>query len=193
MAVNGSAVIINTVMRYCALCLVVVLLCVSGCTKKEKVVIRLNDIQITEREFLAAYQASPYYGQGNDSLEAFINQYISKKMILNEAERLGLDKGPQFLADLQSYWEQELLKLTLSKANSELPAVDVSDQEVEAFFARQQQALFPDKQLADVKSTIKDYLVKERRKEQLQQWLSHITKQARVEVDYTAIGAAIAK
>jgi hypothetical protein len=166
-----------------------ILLCSSGCTKKEDAVIRLDDIAITEDEFLRSFQSSAFAAQGQAGLKSFLDQYISKKMILREAERLGLDKDPEFLSGIQQYWEQELMKMTLSKKNQEFLGAGVSDRIVEAYYNEHSQDMFAGRPLADdVRAQIKAFLARERQKRMLQQWVEGLKRKTSIQVDYKRLG-----
>ena len=156
----------------------------SGCAGKEPVAIRIDDVEISKNEFLQAYQKSPFYFQKNGDPNAFLDPYVSQKVILREAERLGLDRDPQFLVDVQQYWEQGLLKLMLTQKNQELSrAVAVGDSEIETYFDQNKETHFAQKTLDDVRQQIKAFLVREKQKAALQKWVDDLKKESKIEID----------
>lgn len=177
-------------MRIVLYCLIALLaLCnVPACFQKEKPVVRINDIRVDREEFLNAYRASPFVTQGNSGFKDFLDQFITKKLILDEAERRGLDKDAELLAGIQQYWEQELLKLTLSRVRMEISAVPVTDAEVWKYYEQKGAEFFAGRPLDEVKMTIREFLVRERQKETMQKWLDEMKKNASIEIDYAHLG-----
>ena len=114
---------------------VIFLLFICGCAKKEKEVIKINDIEITREEFEAAFKSSSLADEGEAKRKEFLDIFISRKLMLVEAQRLGLDKDPKFLQNVQLFWEQSLLKLVLEKKMNELSLViNVDNKEVIDFY-----------------------------------------------------------
>src|SRR5205807_1079785 len=117
--------------------------------------------------------------QGQAGLQIFLDQYIAKKIILNEAEKVGLDKDPQLLSDIQQYWEQELLKLMLSRINQELSGGEPGEAEIQSYFARNKDA-FAGKDLPVVHSQSRDFLIRERQRQVLENWIGALKKRAAI-------------
>ena len=98
---------------------VIILLILGGCAKKEKPAIEIGEIKVTADEFKEAFRASRFAEYKELGHADFLNTFLKRKLILKEAERLGLDKDPEFLKDVQYFWEQSLLKLVLARQSKE--------------------------------------------------------------------------
>lgn len=158
-----------------------------GCAKKEKAAIEIGDIKISKEEFFQDYQNSSFYNQKD--IEGFLDQYISKKLILREAERLGLDKDPKFMTDIKQYWEEGLLKLILTqKSNQFSPMAVVTEEAIANFYNKNKDTLFAGKDLAIVRQNIQDYLIREKQKEALDHWVSTLKQNINVEVHKQVLG-----
>jgi hypothetical protein len=158
-----------------------------GCAKKEQAALQIGDIKISKQELLDDYQSSSFY-QIKD-FQGFLDQYISKKLILLEAERRGTDKDPKFLADIKQYWEEGLLKLTLSDKNNEFSSMAVVTQEsVESFYNQNKDSLFAGKDLTAVQQNIHDYLAREKQKEALSRWVESLRQNTKVNVNKEVLG-----
>jgi len=96
------------------------LLC--ACVKKaqDPVALTVGNISITQSEFEAAYKASPQ-GVANtpDNRKQFLEAYALRMMVLQEAVSEGLDKDPQFLKEVEHFWQQALAKLVMEKKTKE--------------------------------------------------------------------------
>jgi hypothetical protein len=158
-----------------------------GCQKREQAAIQIDDIYITPQEFQQAYQT-----QSNIPPEEFLDQYISKKIILREAERLGLDRDPQFLADIQQYWEQGLLKRILTKKRDE-ETPQISNEEIARYYQENRNKLFVLKSLEESKDEIKSFILREKQNQALNQWVEDAKKKAYIHIDHAALGISKGK
>jgi len=109
----------------------------SGCCQNFNVsadkdtIISVNDYNITRKEFENEFKASAY---GKiDTPEArkdFLNTLIDRKLILQYAQKEGLDKKKNFLRSIEKFWEQSLLKVALDRKTKEIESkISVSDWE----------------------------------------------------------------
>ena len=110
--------------RYIVIC---VLLCFvllnGGCAPQEKPAIIIGTINTSAEEFESAFNKSIFARSPTPEVrQGFIDTYIDRKLILKEAEKQGLDKDKDFLASVQLFWEQSLLKLVLNAKIKELSA-----------------------------------------------------------------------
>ncbi|HOW43188.1 MAG TPA: hypothetical protein PLF03_05950 [Candidatus Omnitrophota bacterium] len=165
--------------------LTIVVAACCGCEQKAKPAIKIGDIGISAAEFNESFSAfRKARGQSADRKE-FLDTYVTRKLILIEAEQLGLDKAPQFLQDLQLFWEQSLLKLMLARKVNEVSVrVRVDDKEIEEYYLRHKEKDFPDKELAQVYDQIKILLFKVKQRLAMQRWTDELKKRTAVEIDY---------
>jgi hypothetical protein len=156
-----------------------------GCAKKEKPAIAIGSIAITAEEFEQAYQKVRSSRSGEVSRKEFLDTLVTRKLILQEAEVLGLDKDQQFLESLQLFWEQALLKLVLARKLNELTLVSrVSEKEVSDYFERHKENDFQGKELAEVHDQIKTLIHRIKQQLELQRWTSSLKKRANINIDY---------
>ncbi|MCU0665480.1 MAG: SurA N-terminal domain-containing protein [Candidatus Omnitrophica bacterium] len=105
---------------------------ISGCVKSNDsaggtVLARVNNYKITQDEFEEEFRSSAYYA--NDTLQSrknFLNLLINRKLIMQDAQKKGLDKDRDFLKMIQRFWEQSLLQRAFEAKNRSLDA-QVSD------------------------------------------------------------------
>lgn len=162
---------------------------IYGCAPKEKTVVKIGDIELTQREFEAAFKNSPNgIDPSEKSRKQFLQALISRKLILKEAEKMGLDKDPQFLDGVQLFWEQSLLKLVLNEKIMELSArIKISEPEVKAYY-EQHKTEFTGKSEADAAKQIALELFKEKQKKALEDWANSLRKNTKIKVDYKLLG-----
>ena len=170
---------------------VLVILILSGWiwVKKDKPVITIGSIKVTKKEFERAFATSQFTHEAAGAKAVFLDIFISRKLILREAERLGLDKDPAFLEDVQLFWEQALLKRTLARKVNELSAgIMVTDKEVRNFYVAYKEDRFPNKELSEVYGEIKMLLFKDKQVEAVERWSESLKDKARITIDYQALG-----
>jgi hypothetical protein len=162
-----------------------VMLLFAGCAKKEKPAIAIGPITITAAEFEQAYQKSKISRSGTLSRKEFLDVLVTRKLILQEAEELGLDKDPQFLDSLQIFWEQALFKLVLARKLNELSlSGKISEKEISDYYFRHKDSDFQGKELAEVHDQIRMLLFRIKQQLQLQNWTKALKKNAKVSIDY---------
>jgi hypothetical protein len=163
----------------------------AGCShaKPEPAVIKIGSIKITQTEFEQAYKVLTGKPGDPASKKEFLDTFISRKLILREAERLGLDRDPAFLSDIQLFWEQSLLKLVLDRKIKELAtAVSVNDDEVIALYNAHRDAEFKGKDIAAVYDEIKYSLLKEKQRQAIQEWVNSLRGGTRITTDDKKLG-----
>ena len=105
---------------------------VSGCMNnppgvKEKVVAKIDKFELTVDDFkegvnpllVKKYSVHSSKQQKDQILE----ELIAKEILLQEAQRLNLDKQRSFMKEIEGYWEQALMKSLINKKLKELSAL----------------------------------------------------------------------
>ena len=165
--------------------LTIILLSAWGCVKKEKAAIKIGEIEVSVEEFDMAFKSSRFLNGKGTQRREFLDTFISRKLMLKEAEKLGLDKDPSFLQDIQLFWEQSLLKLLLSKKIKELTAnIKIEDKMISDYYEQHKNENFSDKQLKDVYSQIKAALIKEKAGRAITDWANSLKNKTKIEIDY---------
>lgn len=104
--------------------LLFVILLAAGCgrapTQKE-VLARVNNYEITKEEFYDEFKASAHAKERTlEAKKEFLKNLIDRKIILQDAQKKGLDRDEEFLKMIQRFWEQSLLKLAVEKKAEEI-------------------------------------------------------------------------
>ncbi|MFA5119219.1 MAG: hypothetical protein WC695_10340 [Candidatus Omnitrophota bacterium] len=176
-------------MRKSAVFMVFLVLILTGCAQEEKPAITIGNILVSAKEFDDAFKASGFASGGQGRKKEFLEFFISRKLILKEAEGLGLDKDPQFLRSVQLFWEQSLLKLALSRKINELAvAARVDDTLIKNYYDQNKEKEFSGKELPEVYDQIKWFLFKLQEKKALQSWTESLHKKNAIAVDHALLG-----
>ncbi|MBD3263857.1 MAG: hypothetical protein GF375_01990 [Candidatus Omnitrophica bacterium] len=166
------------------------LIVIASCASKDedKVAIRINGIDITVSEFEKSFEASNMAYAEDEGKKTFLDMLISRKLILKEAEEAGLDKDPEFLSDIQLFWEQSLLKRMLARKIKELAGmVSVSEEEINEYYQSRKEH-FADSELEEVYDRIRWVLLQRKQEEAVKNWIESLRDNAEVKIDYQALG-----
>ncbi len=119
---------------------VILLLFISGCgqkheTRDDRVLAKINDYELKVSDLKEAADPAllkqyASYSPIKDK-EQLLEALISKEVLLQEAQKLDLDKEKSFMKEIEGYWEQALLKSLISKRIKELAVnITVTDREI---------------------------------------------------------------
>ena len=117
-------------------------LLLTACAKKEaseKIVAVVNDYKMTGEDFNYESKEVLHMGKALGDIpvtkEAVLDALIIKEILLQEAERRGLDKDKGFMKTIELYWEQTLIRNLLTKKSSEIEkAVTVYGGEITDYY-----------------------------------------------------------
>lgn len=113
----------------------------------DRIIANVEGCEITVDDFKEALRASlsNKYASANNLKTKFdiLDDLITKKLLILEAQNKNFDKDAAFLKEIQHYWEQALIKRVLNEKLSELSLkIDVKDSEAEKeYFRMRQKAL----------------------------------------------------
>lgn len=103
-----------------------------GCAKKPEkgqVVAEINNYLVTTDDLRDEAKLSIY----SASKEQVLQNIIYKELLLQEAQRMNLDKDKNFMKEIENYWKQALIKRLINMKGSEFLAfTQVSPNEIKA-------------------------------------------------------------
>jgi len=182
--------------RYIIFMLLVVFLA-TGCecrsAQKSPVAIRIGSTDVTANEFETAFKQMPHAGEDTDEVrKEFLDTYVMRMLLLKEAEKLGLDRDPAFLKDVEYFWQQSLIKLLLDRRTKELLAskITITDGDVRSYYYDNKDKYFKDKELSSVYDQIRWIILNNRQKEAVSDWLRNLKKAANIEINYKLLNIA---
>jgi len=107
----------------------------SGCgqkAKEKRVVAKINNYIMTVEDFEDEIKYSPYAGDKTTDLEELLDLAIRKQVLIQEAQRQGLDKQKTFMKTIERYWRQTLIKELLEKETKRIHESVSKDKQTEA-------------------------------------------------------------
>lgn len=175
----------------------------AGCAGEHKsnsadeniVIAKIDDYKMTAADFRdearlvlkgRAWQADPARAK-----EELLENLITKKIMIQEAQKQNFDKNKDFMKEIERYWEQALLKLLYKKKMQEiLRAVKVDEKEVREEYNRLLEAKDPEavtEPYEKMETEIRNDLISRKVQEDLSAWIASLRNRAKIEVDKKAL------
>jgi len=165
------------------------LLGLTGCGKPRQEAIRIGPVSLSALEFQQAFEDSRYIEDGGQGRQPFLDHYIDTRLLLLEAERLGLDKDPDFLRDIQRFWEMALLRRVIAAQNQRfLQTVAVSRNEIQDYYDRHSDQDFSGRPLDEVQDQIQWILRAIKQNQMFVEWLQGLRQQQEINIDESRLG-----
>jgi hypothetical protein len=164
-------------------------LLVISCARKpfpeKAVLVKINDYEITKAEFEKEFKASGF-GRLDDvaSRRAFLDNLINRKLILQDAQKQGLDKDTDFLKLIEKFWEQSLLKLALDRKTRQIAkSLAMGEEEVRQAYEKMAQEGKADKPWEDMRSQIAQEISKAKEAQEMDRWIEGLRRDAQIKID----------
>lgn len=146
--------------RYMMIGLVAAL--ITGCVKepdKNQIVAQINNYAVTIEDF--KHEAG--MSISGVSKELILQDIVTKELLLQEAQKMGLDKNKAFMKEIEDYWKQSLIKRLINIKGAEfLAAVRLTDEEAKA-------------------GQDQDWLKMKKAQTLLELWINNLAKDAKIE------------
>ena len=169
------------------------LLLQGSCTKhdpKGPTAVKINNYTLTAGEFEESFHEYEMNEDTPKNRANFLNNLITRKLLLEEAQRQGLDTQKDFLHSIENFWEQSLLKLVVDQKVKEISKnITVTESEIEAAYQKwAQENPGTPKPLQEVRSLIEWRTRKAKEAQAMEQWNNDLIQKSDVKIDKKAIG-----
>lgn len=166
---------------------VLCLIAVAGCGKSKvpvDSVAVVNDFVISKAAFEAEFKESSY--SRTDTLESrkkFLDNLVDRKLILQDAQRMGLDREKNFLKVIEKFWEQSLLKIALDRKVTEIEtSTAVSDEEIRQAYESIPAEAKGLRTLDQMRYELTSEIIRTKKSQAVDSWIAGLRKHAHVEV-----------
>jgi len=151
--------------------------------EEEKIVIlaTVNGTPITSEELDRELETLPsqYWDVFHEDKEEFLNQLITKEILLQEAERQGLENEKEVQEKIEKDKEHRKEILIQELIQSITKGVQVSPEEIRKLYEELKKEI-PDKPFQEVKGQLKVYLLQQKTKEELEAWVEGLKSKAKI-------------
>ena len=169
--------------------------CGSGATETaaKKPALVVNKLKLTSEEIKQervvsawAHDAEPAKGEEPE----WLGRVIERELLVQEAQRLGIDREPEFMRTIERFWKEALIKILLNRKSREITAMThVYEPEIEAEYQKlvEEGAGQPVEPLSELHDQIAREIQQRKESEALDAWVLGLRTQAKIEVDQEAI------
>ena len=95
------------------------------------IAVTINGHDLARKTIESRYGKFGYHSQ---DLSDIVDEAITREILLQEAQRQGIDREPSFREALQNYYENSLIKVLLDRQNSKIK-VSVTDLEIDRYLS----------------------------------------------------------
>lgn len=161
---------------------------IIGCNpapKDKQILAKINNYEITLDEFQEEFKESSYARDGSlGAKKDFLNNLINRKLILQDAQKRGLDKDRSFLKMIEKFWEQSLLKLAIDKKTKEISgSLSISDREIEEAYNKMPEETKSAQPYDSMYQQIKWQLTRNKESQLLNDWIAQLHKKSDIKVN----------
>ncbi|MFC1704265.1 hypothetical protein ACFL1E_05755 [Candidatus Omnitrophota bacterium] len=115
--------------------LVGIIVYLSFSTSREEtsgqIVARINNFNMTADDLQDKIYYSPDSYESAEDLDRLLDLAIQEQVLIQEAQRLGLDKRKSFMKMIERYWKQALIKELIDAQSSSIDTTLREEQQVE--------------------------------------------------------------
>ena len=174
--------------------LAVLFFIMAGCCQKckpadgKKILANIGNYEMTVEDFKnEAALISPYKYLPGDSAkvkEEFLDELITKKILLQEAQAQNFDKDKAFMKEIERYWEQALLKLLIKKKQKEFSAdIVITEKDLKDEYGRMANKGVPVGPFERMAPEIRRDITRKREEEAFEKWMSDLRKKTKVNIN----------
>lgn len=177
---------------YCYIVILLVLT-MAGCSggnegAEKKVVAQVNKYKMTAEDLWYEFKNAPYDEaellKTEKGRRAYLDRLVEKEVLLQEAQRIGIDREKDFMKSIESYWEQALLRILFERKAKEISGlIHVYDNEVEKYYKDSGE----NQPFSRVKNEIRDLIKQKKETGAMDAWINDLKKRSYIKIDEEAI------
>ncbi|MBN1871924.1 MAG: hypothetical protein JW800_05050 [Candidatus Omnitrophica bacterium] len=153
--------------------------------------IKINNYVLTAREYEDMFREMGGDSTGSPMMRReFTDNLVTRKLLLQEAERIGLDRRDDFLKSIENFWEQSLLKIIIDEKTKEiLSGIEVKEEDIRSKYLQwKRENPDSEKGYEEMREVLKWHIIKEREAVAFNSWIEELKKNANIVIDKKAVG-----
>jgi len=164
--------------------LILGLILICGCVQKEEAVIKINNFTLTKEEFEEKLKEVNLIEAKSEEKEKFLEDLVNSKLILLEAERLGLNREKEFLKSLENFYEKNLLKIMLDRKAKEITTkTSVDEKEIQTLYNQMEEKGLTTKSYDELYEQLRWQILKEKQRKEFSDWLEDLRRKAKIKIN----------
>ena len=165
----------------------------TSCAKrdqKEETAVKIDAYTLTAKAFEELFHQYETKEDTPENRANFLDNLITRKLLLEEAQRRGLDTQKDFLQSIENFWEQSLIKLVVDQKVKEIEKkITVTDSEIETSYQKWvQENPGTSKLLPEVRNLIEWRIRRAKEAQAMEEWNNELFQKAHLQMDKRALG-----
>jgi len=178
--------------RFIYLAILIPVLLLPACSQSRPdnspIIADINGYKLTQADFLGQLKAEVEFDRDfkvtRQAKQEFLEQIIRRELLIQEAQRLRLDRQPKFVRAIERYWESTLIRDLLElKGEQTDQTLIVSQTDARAHYEQLKGAGGHLPPLTEVRDGIMVELKEKKRAQALDQWVAQLRQNATVTID----------
>ena len=120
----------------------------------------------------------------------WVSRVIERELLVQEAQRLGLDRDPAFMHSIERFWKEVLIKLLLDRKGREISGeVQVYEPEIEAYYKKlaEEKSGTPIEPLSQLRQDLRREVRQKKEMEALEQWINSLREKSKIVIDQESL------
>ena len=173
----------------------------SGCGQNsadagsEKPAVIINKLQLSSGELQKELQETSWFQDSDEELAAenpeWLKRLIERELLVQEAQRQGLDRQPDFMTTIERFWKEALIKTLLIRKGQEIASqIHIYEPEIEARYkqmAAEKKDGTPLESLSELREEIRREIRARKENEAMDQWIHELQEKAHIVINREAI------
>jgi hypothetical protein len=162
--------------------------CSQDKTEENKILAKINDYDLTLDEFQTQLAQEARFDKDfkvtKEAKKAFLDQLITKEILIQEAKRRNLDRKEKFIRAIERYWESTLIRdlMEMEQQKIEKRTV-VSEEEIKMRYNEMKKSDTNLPQLDLIRQQISNKIMEDKRQRLLEEWSNQLKKRAKIEIN----------
>ena len=162
------------------------------CTQEKKTdnktLAKINDYVLTLNEFQTQLadevRLDKDFKLTNEAKKAFLDQLITKEVLIQEAKRQNLDRKEKFIRAIQRYWESTLIRDLMEAESKEIEKRTlVSEEEIEKRYNDMKKLDKNLPRLDSIRNEISKKILEDKKQRLLEEWSNRLKKKAKIYIN----------
>jgi hypothetical protein len=159
--------------------------CTQDKSEQETILAKINDYALTLEEFNTLLKEELEYDKefklNHDAKKMFMDQIITKEILIQEAKRRKLDRKDVFIRAIERYWESTLIRdlMEIEGQTIEKRTV-VSQEEINARYDAMLKSDPNQAPIATLQEQITQQILNEKKQKALQDWIIRLKSKAKI-------------
>lgn len=162
--------------------------CSQDQAKEGKTLVKINGYNLTLAEYqdqlAAEVELDADFKLTNAAKKEFLERLVRKELLIQEAQKLELDRKEKFVRAIERYWESTLIRDLMEMKGEQIgKRILISQEEIENCYNVMKKSDDKCPSLSEMRGKIIEHLEEKKRIDMLKKWSDELREKARIEIN----------